>query len=111
MENITEPHVKVETESSTCRCVCACCTHSLSVDWVHSKEECCDKGQTGVFKNAAFTCVHEEAAYSRVQKHIYNVEVERFHAVQKYIQPDREKKTERKRERKKEGKKMSLVIP
>lgn len=68
------------------------CTYGLGVDRVHGEEQRRDESQAGVFKHAAFTRVHEEAGYSAVQTHVDDVEVERRHAVQQDVQPDRQRR-------------------
>lgn len=62
------------------------------MDRVHSKEECRDESQAWVFKHAAFTCVHEQAGYGEVQTHIDDVEIQRRHAAQHDVQPDRQER-------------------
>lgn len=80
-------------------CVCGSwgesCTYSLSVDRMHNEEERRDKGQTRVFKDAAFTRVHEKACHNTVQTHVDNMEIQRCHAPQQDVQPDRKKDRER----------------
>lgn len=84
-------------EMSECVCVhvWVCLTHSLGVDGMHSKDECCDESQKTIFKNTAFTCVHEQAGYSTVQKQVGDVEIERSHAMQQDVQPERHTEKDR----------------
>lgn len=70
------------------------CTHSLSVDRMHSEEECCDKGQARVLKDAPFTRVHEQTGHDAVQTQVDDVEIQRRHAPQHDVQPDSKKRQE-----------------
>lgn len=87
--------IRVELSPSLSNSLChlrvwVLCTYSLGVDGVHGKEQRRNESQAGVFKHAAFARVHEEAGYGAVQTHVDDVEVERRHAVQQDVQPDRE---------------------
>lgn len=62
------------------------------MDRVHGEEERCDESQAGVFKHVAFTRVYEQAGYGAVQTHIDDVEMQRRHAAQQDVQPDREER-------------------
>lgn len=70
-------------------CVCVSCTHGFGVDRVHCEEERRDESQAWVLEHAALARVHEQAGYGAVQTHVDDVEIQRRHATQQDVQPDR----------------------
>lgn len=58
---------------------------------MHGEKQRCDQSQSGVFEDAAFARVHEQAGHGAMQTHVDHVEVERLCAMQQDVQPVRQR--------------------